>query len=679
MKNKLLLIISLLLSITIIGNVNAISDEDIGSPIIMYSSPESNAYITLTLGNSSVKGISAQETNTKLKNTENVQDYIVYDLKVLDSKNEETKLDTKTTIDIRIPKTYTDSNVEVRYINGDKEETISHTIKKYTEGSYAQIETINTGKYAIVNKSNPKIESDYITISGTKENLDGIAKVTSKIVNKNVDISGLKKLVKSYTVYEVSLQDKDGKEVQPKGIISLDIIRPEEYKAENASVFPLVDDKISSFSKNSGITSSNASDFISVNTDKVDKYILVVDYILDTDRKIIESDYINIEGLEKDIYNVSKITSKEVDKQIENLDDSRYTVYEINLYDKNGKEVQLSGNFRISVKIPDKYYLNTTLYTIADDKLLQLQNTGSTASDTLVSEVTKINKYYIVLEELSDGYKQLTSTYADIIGSIQNLENISKIESEIDNNTLSEKNESLLSKYVVYDIRAYDYDNKTTELKNKIELNLKKPEWFEDDRNYAVYRIENDELVEFEDAAWNTSNYISLTTNSLGKFILAKKAESRNFASDYAKVDGNEKTLKNVTKFSSKKVDTKIKTDKKIKKYQAYEIELSNENRNELEPNGKVKLSLKIPEGYDKNRLAVYRVDGNNLVGYNVTVDGDYAIIETDHFSTYIVAEEDVVNPKTGAFITYSILGLLLIVSVTYIIKKIYSKKIYKI
>lgn len=55
---------------------------------------------------------------------------------------------------------------------------------------------------------------------------------------------------------------------------------------------------------------------------------------------------------------------------------------------------------------------------------------------------------------------------------------------------------------------------------------------------------------------------------------------------------------------------------------------------------GKVKVSIPIPEGYDRDNLAVYWIDEDGqAVKMTGTVEGDYYIFETDHFSLYALAE----------------------------------------
>ena len=85
-----------------------------------------------------------------------------------------------------------------------------------------------------------------------------------------------------------------------------------------------------------------------------------------------------------------------------------------------------------------------------------------------------------------------------------------------------------------------------------------------------------------------------------------------------------------------------------VNNFVTYDIKLLSEGV-EVQPTGKVKISLPIPTGYDKNNLVVYRVDENGTkTEYDVTVEENYAVFETDHFSTYVLAEKKVENTNTN-------------------------------
>lgn len=84
-------------------------------------------------------------------------------------------------------------------------------------------------------------------------------------------------------------------------------------------------------------------------------------------------------------------------------------------------------------------------------------------------------------------------------------------------------------------------------------------------------------------------------------------------------------------------------------KFAAFDLSLEKDGV-KIQPNGKVQVSIPIPEGYDKTRLAVYYIGENGEKTERPSVVKDDAILfETDHFSLYVVAEKEAaVPPKTG-------------------------------
>lgn len=138
-----------------------------------------------------------------------------------------------------------------------------------------------------------------------------------------------------------------------------------------------------------------------------------------------------------------------------------------------------------------------------------------------------------------------------------------------------------------------------------------------------------------------------------------------------------EKTL-NTVKKSVKDISNKFVT---------YDITLKSEGV-AIQPNGKVKINIPIPNGFDKSKISVYRVaEDGTRTKYDTKIDGDYAVFETDHFSTYVLAENNVVvdnnkdkeldeTPKTGTttFITSGILSISLIALIGIVVLKKNSK-----
>ena len=98
--------------------------------------------------------------------------------------------------------------------------------------------------------------------------------------------------------------------------------------------------------------------------------------------------------------------------------------------------------------------------------------------------------------------------------------------------------------------------------------------------------------------------------------------------------------------------ETIVKTNvTNLGNYAVYELDLTDGNGAEIHQlNEKVSVTMDIPFAMaDNSTLKVYRVDNGTLVNCPATVSNGKVTFETDHFSTYIFAEEKVVTaPKTG-------------------------------
>ena len=97
-----------------------------------------------------------------------------------------------------------------------------------------------------------------------------------------------------------------------------------------------------------------------------------------------------------------------------------------------------------------------------------------------------------------------------------------------------------------------------------------------------------------------------------------------------------------------------------------------------IQPNGKVKINIPIPENFDNSNVSVFRIEEDGTKReYNVSViheDGvDYATFETEHFSTYVLAEvlgEQDNTPITGDITIYYVIGILFISIIGIVITK---------
>lgn len=86
----------------------------------------------------------------------------------------------------------------------------------------------------------------------------------------------------------------------------------------------------------------------------------------------------------------------------------------------------------------------------------------------------------------------------------------------------------------------------------------------------------------------------------------------------------------------------KVKTIlKEGTKFKVYDIKLKLDE-SYIQPKGKIKMSIPIPTNFDKSKLIVYRIEEDGTkVEYKVKIEDEYATFETDHFSTYVLAEEN--------------------------------------
>ena len=77
-------------------------------------------------------------------------------------------------------------------------------------------------------------------------------------------------------------------------------------------------------------------------------------------------------------------------------------------------------------------------------------------------------------------------------------------------------------------------------------------------------------------------------------------------------------------------------------KYVAFEFTATKDNA-AVQPNGKLKVTFNLPAGYSANVAVYYMAENGKLEKLNATVDATSrtVAVELEHFSTYIVADED--------------------------------------
>ena len=150
--------------------------------------------------------------------------------------------------------------------------------------------------------------------------------------------------------------------------------------------------------------------------------------------------------------------------------------------------------------------------------------------------------------------------------------------------------------------------------------------------------------------------YNSNSTSPLQLFIkkeqnnsLEIKDESTNIKieTDTATVPANTKLVVNEIKQGEKYNNIEKILKNSVNKMYIYDTSLQN-NGVEVQPNGKLKISIPIPNDLDVSNIVVYRIteDGTKTECL-ATIENGYAIIETDNMGIYVLGEET--NVVTGA------------------------------
>ena len=92
--------------------------------------------------------------------------------------------------------------------------------------------------------------------------------------------------------------------------------------------------------------------------------------------------------------------------------------------------------------------------------------------------------------------------------------------------------------------------------------------------------------------------------------------------------------------------DAKKAVKEQVNKLAVFNIDLI-KNNVKVQPSGSLEITTDIPNGYDVNLIAVYRIgDDGSYTKLNSNIINGKIVFETNHFSTYVIAEEnkDVVN-----------------------------------
>lgn len=228
---------------------------------------------------------------------------------------------------------------------------------------------------------------------------------------------------------------------------------------------------------------------------------------------------------------------------------------------------------------------------------------------------------------------------------------------------------------------VFFWDMEGEPLLNRITLNVEKDSYAEE---YAKKKNIKYNIINSKE---DSKTPISLLNNEI------KIESTTNVIPENTKLLVKEVTTGNNYNIVSQALETDVN------KFVLYDISLESNNA-KIQPNGKVKISIPVPNGFDKNNISVYRVeDKENKIEYSTKIEKmeekEYAVFETDHFSNYVIAEKTTKveqlqetqkqenlqhkldnEPKTGIINVVSIVSI--IVAVSLIGFTVCQKKMYK-
>lgn len=388
----------------------------------------------------------------------------------------------------------------------------------------------------------------------------------------------------------------------------------------------------------------------------------------------VDAQEIETDKASKQIYDLVVEELKNQQIEVENvnnsteIDESKYTVYVSVNRNKADVRISLGYNTIVNKDVSVKYS-NSNLYSNEDKKYIE---------DTLKNLGFVLGEYGYSIS--SEGYYNVNNNTI-VNKDDEILENIEK--SGIVLKAVGGGG-GLQCNGTEYDVYRNGIYYMTVVVESIYHFELTVPNSIDENKyvEYACDKLSEYLIKNFEEERTVTlkqvkDNVYSVLVNGQSyddmQLILKKEAAiSREDKTTGVKLETttntvSEDTVISVTNVESEEILNRVKVCLKdiSDKYITYDIDLL-ENGVKVQPNGKVKISIPIPDGFDKEKLEIYRItDSGEKISYQVTIEGNLATFETDHFSVYVLAENKskvaVSNkqkdntPKTGVVnITYA-------------------------
>lgn len=223
-------------------------------------------------------------------------------------------------------------------------------------------------------------------------------------------------------------------------------------------------------------------------------------------------------------------------------------------------------------------------------------------------------------------------------------------------------------KYVQNKINNYFGSN---DIKVKKVGSLTKYEQLIGDEIEIINWLEEDS--HFDKTKLADSNYYRITINENAYDFILFKGNEEQLGSPILKLNNKNSNIKISTISGEVPLDTKMNSTKALiedsiekigtDKYIAYNINLYSSALGNVTniKNGKFTVTIPIPEELKSKKLVVYYINDKGIKEkYNVTIKDSNVSFDTNHFSTYVLAEESssiekIENPETGDNIYYFI------------------------
>lgn len=341
------------------------------------------------------------------------------------------------------------------------------------------------------------------------------------------------------------------------------------------------------------------------------------------------------------------------------LNNEKYVIYDISVLSSDS-EVSPTGTIKLSFPIPSEYNSDNLIVYRVDESNVKTECSITINNDYAVIESTQLGNYVLAEKYVEQIPDNEPITLTDSTNGAKLVTTSSAVsESDVFKAAIlteGEKFEEIKAlmgdaKYSIFDVSLVDIDGTAVTLDETSTLILPVSNGLNID-SLKIYFIDEEgskQECNFEIA---DNSYASLQISKFGHYVLVNEAtkeetsvisikdSTTNIRLDaLAGVVPDDTTLKVEAITEGERFDA-IKSVLDNEKFCIFNISLIS-NGSAIQPSGNVKISIPIPTGYDRDNLIAYRIDSDGTkTEYSVKIDGDYAVIETNHFSDYVLAEK---------------------------------------